>query len=173
MTRVGSTTPAILVAALVSFNVMSAFGQSGITGTVTKRTVILPDFVKTEDFHIADTLITYACFNKDGDLLDKDTITTPSSIDYVSVIKKYSDPLHTYKDNDGSKKPIPTEKIFMRYDRLGSNKWMFINYASYKPVTLQEFPGEIIRTDTKTVIDPVTREETQITYKLYKVAPAK
>lgn len=147
--------------------------QSFNGATVTTRTVTLPDFIKIEDYRIKDTLITYACFNKEGELLDKDTITMPASIDYVSVIKKYSDPKHTYKDKDGIEKPIPTEKIFMRYDRLGSNKWMFINYASHKPVTLQEFPGEITGSDAKTIIDPVTREETQITYKLYKVVPAK
>jgi len=164
----------LLMTILVTCAICSSTGTSAQeAGTVIHRTLTLPDFIKLEDFYIKDTLITYACFNKDGDLLDKDTITTPSSIDYVSVIKKYSDPLHTYTDNDGSKKPIPTEKIFLRYDRLGSNKWMFINYASYKPVTLQEFPNEIVKTDAKTVIDPATREETQITYKRYKVAPVK
>ena len=161
----------IVLAALCTFG--SACGQQRGDETIITRTLSLPDFIKLEDYYIKDTLITYACFNKDGDLLDKDTITTPSSIDYVSVIKKYSDPLHTYKDNDGSKKPIPTEKIFMRYDRLGSNKWMFINYASYKPVTLQEFPGVITKTDTKTIVDPAKGEELQITYKFYKVAVAK
>jgi hypothetical protein len=152
---------------------LQAPAQTQEGGTIAFRTVTLPDFIKIEDYRIKDTLITYACFNKEGELLDKDTITTPASIDYVSVIKKYSDPIHTYTDKDGSKKPIPTEKIFMRYDRLGINKWMFINYASHKPITLQEFPGEITGTDAKTIIDPVTREETQITYKLYKVVPAK
>jgi len=142
-------------------------------GTLIRRTVTLPDFIKIEDYRIKDTLITYACFSKDGELLDKDTITNSACIDYISVIKKYSDPKHTYKDKDGTEKPIPTEKIFMRYDRMGSNKWMFINYASHKPITLRESPGEITATDTKTIIDPVTREETQISYKLYKVVPAK
>ncbi|MBX2906960.1 MAG: hypothetical protein KF744_13030 [Taibaiella sp.] len=152
----------------------ASFGTSAQEpGTLIRRTVTLPNFIKIEDYRIKDTLITYACFNKDGDLLDKDTVTTPSSIDYVSVIKKYSDPLHTYTDKDGTKKPIPTEKIFIRYDRLGSNKWMFIDYASHKPITLQESPSDITGTDAKTIIDPVTREETQITYKLFKVVPVK
>lgn len=142
-------------------------------GTLIRRTVTLPGFVKIEDYYIKDTLINYACFNKDGELLNKDTITTPASIDYVSVIKKYSDPKHSYKDKDGTEKPIPTEKIFMRYDRLGSHKWMFINYASYKPVTMQEFPEEITSTDKVTKINPVSGEETQLTYKFYKVAPVK
>lgn len=151
----------------------SAFVSAQESSAIVTKTITLPDFIKTEDYYIKDTLITYACFNKSGDLLDKDTITNPASIDYVSVIKKYSDPVHTYTDKDGSEKPIPTEKIFMRYDRQGSNRWMFINYASHKPVTLQEFPAEITRTDTKTIVDPVKGEELQITYKFYKVAAAK
>ena len=150
-----------------------AYGQQRENEAPLTRTLSLPDFIKIEDYYIKDTLITYVCFNKDGDELEKDTITNPASIDYVSVIKKYSDPKHTYTDKDGSEKPIPTEKIFMRYDRLGSNKWMFINYASYKPVTLQEFPGVITKTDTKTIVDPAKGEELQITYKFYKVAVAK
>lgn len=152
---------------------IQAYGQQREGETVSTRTLSLPDFIKIEDYYIKDTLITYACFNKDGDLLDKDTITTPSSIDYVSVIKKYSDPKHTYTDKDGSEKPIPTEKIFMRYDRLGSNKWMFINYASYKPVTLQEFPEMTTKADTIEIVDPVTMEESRVIYKFYKVATTK
>lgn len=150
-----------------------ASAKSAKKASVTTRTLYLPDFIKIEDFYIKDTLITYACFNKDGDQLEKDTITNSASIDYVSVIKKYSDPKHTYTDKDGSEKPIPTEKIFMRYDRLGSNKWMFINYASYKPITMQEFPDEITKTEKVTRINPVNGEEIQLTYRLYKVVPVK
>ena len=152
---------------------MQAYGQQREGETVNTRTLSLPDFIKIEDYYIKDTLITYACFNKDGDQLEKDTITNSASIDYVSVIKKYSDPKHTYTDKDGSEKPIPTEKIFMRYDRLGSNKWMFINYASYKPITMQEFQDEITKTEKVTRINPVNGDEIQLTYRLYKVVPVK
>lgn len=135
------------------------------------RTVILPEFVKLTPYYIKDTLISYECFNRSNQKLIKDTITNPASISYISAIKKYTDPDNSYRERDGSDKPIPTEKIFLRYDRLGNDKWIFIDYAKFSPVTMQEYPGDITRTDTISVPDPMKHEDLNIVYKMYKVTP--
>lgn len=136
---------------------------------VLRRTVSLPDFINVAGYYIKDTLITYECFDREDNLMRKDTITDPASIYYVSAIKKFSDPAHTYRDKDGTYKPTPTEQIFLRYDRMGTEKWLFIDYAKRKPAVMKEYRQQITSTETMTIAGPEKYQETQVEIRLYKV----
>lgn len=69
-------------------------------------------------------------------------------VKYYSLFKEYIDSFNTYKDDDGTKKFLPVSYIVRRYDRLGSTRWMSIQYPGNKYGELKDNRDTIVRTDT-------------------------
>lgn len=90
------------------------------------------------------------------------------SVQYFSLYKSYTDPTHTYDDN-GQKKPLPVSSIIKRYDRMGREKWMSIEYPSNKYAELKEFRNVIVSTDSIKLVDPVNNHPIIKVFNYYKV----
>jgi hypothetical protein len=151
---------------------MDVFGRQP-PESVETTTVMLPQFFSLDVRRSGDTSFTYEGFDAANNPLKADTLSDYSRLRYVSLIQRYTDPGHTYRDSTGKLKPLPTEKIVYRYDKTGNDKWFTVNYATNKSEMLQEFPSDIVRTDTIVVVDPVTTRYHTRLYRYYRVAPMK
>ena len=69
-----------------------------------------------------------------------------SKVRYYSLFKEYIDSTHTYKDKNGAKQFLPVSVIVKRYDRLGKNKWMCIEYPGNKYTELKEDITDVTET---------------------------
>ena len=142
-------------------------------GEIGDRTYILPEFYNYFSEHKKDTTWKFECYDSRDSILNIDTVKNIKDVWFISLFKSYTDSAHTYKDSDGKKKLLPVSSIIKRYDRQGKDKWMCIDYAHNKYTQLKEFPGEIVKTDTTIIVDPVTGKEESKYYKYYKVIPVK
>ncbi len=151
---------------------MDAFGRQPVPPDVV-TTILVPAFYSPLETRNGDTTQKYECYDAANNIMKPDTIHDYSLIRYVSLIQRYTDPLHTYKDANGKLQPLPTEKIIYRYDKTGKDKWFSVNYATNKSEILQEFPNEITRADTTTIINPTTGVALITVYKYYRVSSLK
>jgi len=151
---------------------MDQFGRQPVPAVV-KTTALVPEFYGYGGQRFNDTVIRYECYDAHNNIILPDTLKDYQQLRYVSVLKRYNDPVNKYRDANGAMQPLPVEKIIRRYDKTGIDKWFYVDYTTNKSATLQEFPQEIVHRDTVTVIDPVTNTEHQTFYNEYKVAPVK
>ncbi len=132
---------------------------------------LMPEFYRFMEAKKDDTLIRYECYNPENKLIKPDTLKDFTQMRYISAIYHYEDRVNKYRDTDGVWKPLPVERIMFRYDKMGDDKWMTVDYHTNKSAFMQEFPKEIVNEDTVTVIDPVIGTETMLVYRYYKVVP--
>ncbi len=147
---------------------MDKFGREPVPPDVV-HTVLMPDFYKRGEQVAGDTVLKYECFDAANEPIDPDTMRDHTHLRYVSLIQRYTNAGHTYKDQSGKSLPLPTEKIIYRYDKTGVDKWFSINYANNKPAVLQEFASEIVRSDSSRKIDPARGNYIITVYNYYKV----
>ncbi len=151
---------------------MDAFGRQPEVETVFSP-VAFPDFFSFKTRKSKDTVFRYECYDSDNELVAADTVSDIDDIRYISLIKSYNDPVETYTDTRGVKQPLPMAKIIYRYDRIGSGKWMSVDYSNNKSIYLAEFQTYTSRTDTTLIQNPVTGVSRNVIHKYYKVLPAK
>lgn len=125
---------------------MDAFGRQPQQQN-TMRMVPMPEFCMNAGKK-ADTMYWYEYYNGANQVMIPDTLTDHTRLRYVSLLEGYTDKEHTYKDAKGELQPLPVSKIIYRYDRMGGDKWLSVNYKSNKTIRLQEYVNEIVRTDT-------------------------
>jgi hypothetical protein len=116
-------------------------------GTDTVR-LLVPEFFHYSVIHHGDTTFSYQCYDVRDSIINE--LTDFSEVRYISVIKRYIDHTQTYRDNDRTEKPLPIQKIVYRYDKLGNDKWLSVDYADNKYRQLKEEPKEIVRTEIVT-----------------------
>jgi hypothetical protein len=145
---------------------MDVFGRQP-PPVVNNRSVLLPEFCAGARM-VKDTVYRYECYDAGNNLISTDALTDPSGLRYVSLLRSYPDPEHTYKDAAGKPQPLPVSKIINRYDRTGGDKWLSVNYLTNKTTTLQEHLTEIVKTDTVKSTDGST-----LLRNYYKVTPVK
>jgi hypothetical protein len=150
---------------------MDVFGRQPVKAPIVKYSLV-PEFYRPYR-NEKDTVLDVECYDAANKIIKPDTITTASSLRYLSVVKTYPDPVNTYKDDHGVKRPLPVQQIIRRYDKVGADKWFSVDYTTNKSMTLQEFSNEIVRVDTITVIDPITSDETTHYRRYYKVSAVK
>lgn len=151
---------------------MDAFGKKPITETVVYP-VAFPEFFSFKPRVVKDTTYTYECYTIYNDPVFLDSLKDIEGVRYISVIKTYADPANIYVDAKGNKKPLPIKTIINRYDKIGSNRWLSVDYISNKQTYLAEFKNYTSRTDTTTSTDPTTGVTTNVIHKYYKVFPEK
>ena len=134
---------------------------------------LMPEFYKPFPTHNKDTTWKYECYDSRDSVISIDTVQSINDVRYISLFKSFTDSAHTYKDSNGRDQLLPASSIIQRYDRTGKDKWLSINYANNKYTELKEYPGEIVKTDTIMVTDPITGKGDTIFYKYYKVIPLK
>ncbi len=103
---------------------------------------------------------------------ERDSITNDLSnfetIRYISMFLNYTDTFHKYKDKDGVMQYLPVTRIIRRWDRVGTDKWIFIDYLDNKFLEIKEYKEEIIKTDTNNTYDPTKDMWSKNVIKYYK-----
>ncbi len=113
----------------------------------TFRTISLPSFCRNQP-KVGDTSKWFEFYNAAHELILPDTSTSAYLLHFVSMLEGYTDSLHTYRDAQGKQQLLPVSRIIHRYDRIGTGKWLFVNYKNNKTTTLTEAPDEIVASDT-------------------------
>jgi hypothetical protein len=132
-------------------------------------TLFYPGFYFRETKTNKDTTWKFECYDM-RDSIIHDQFPERDEIHYFSLFKTYTDSAHTYIDEHGKKQLLPTGSILKRYDKLGADKWMCIDYATNKFTVLKEDRDKIIGNDTFVITDPTTGYEINIYSRFYKVS---
>ncbi|MCW3122872.1 MAG: hypothetical protein JWQ38_2364 [Flavipsychrobacter sp.] len=143
------------------------------TPTLITEHYLVPEFYYIDSLHKGDTSFVYECYDNRDSILNMDTVQDFDQVRYISLLKKYTDHEHTYRDNDGSRKPLPVSVISKRYDKLGKNKWMSIGYPGNKYQELKEYKNDIVKIDSFMEKTPSGNEIILSIYQYYKVAQLK
>lgn len=151
---------------------MDVFGRQPVPENVVKN-VLLPEFYTRGEKHINDTVLKYECYDATNQIILPDTLTDYKTLRYLSLIKTYPDPIQKYKDANGTLQPLPIQKIVYRYDKVGSDKWLTVDYANNKQATFQEHTTNIVRTDTASISMLPAGNYTITICKYYKVSSTK
>ena len=130
---------------------MDAFGRQPAQAPAT-RFVSLPDFCRNLP-KIGDTTTWFEFYNAAHELLLPDTTQSAYMLRFVSRLEGHTDSMHTYKDAQGKQQPLPVSRIVHRYDRIGNDKWLFVNYKNNKTATLSEYPDDTVAKDTVSSAD--------------------
>jgi len=145
--------------------------QSGVTYSDKNSTDIFYFSVPEFYFHWPkkdrDTIYEFLCYDDRDSLIP--FVENYDSVHYYSLFKKFIDSTHTYKDDDGKRKPLPVANISKRYDKTGKDKWISVEYPENRFTELKAFPDAVVSIDTEAVIDPVTDHTLMKIYKHYRV----
>lgn len=147
---------------------MDAFGRTPQPEPAT--TLLFPSFYSYNITYNKDTAFQYLCYDVRDSLINVDTLRDINLVRFISLFKSYTDPTHKYRDANGKEQPLPVSKIVKRYDKLGTNKWMTIDYANNKYTELKEYQDVIERTETATITHPVTKAQQARVHKYYRVS---
>ncbi len=142
--------------------------------TVVDTTVQLkyfPEFYSPTPRKHKDTTFTFECYDARDSILHR--VKENSQIRFISLFKSYKDPIHTYTDDKGIKKPLPVSSIVKRYDRVGDDKWLTVDYSNNKVSELKEYRNQIVGSDSVIVVDPTTSKNLVTIYSYYKVEKVK
>ena len=112
---------------------------------------LVPEFYFHKPRKHLDTTFEFFCYDvKD---VQMNVVYNYDSVFYYSLYKSYTDSAHTYKDSDGVKQSIPVSSIIKRYDKVGREKWMTIEYPENKYGELRAFKNVIVSTDTEHIFN--------------------
>jgi hypothetical protein len=145
---------------------MDAFGRT----PAPQSTLLFPDFYSYNPIRKGDTLFRYLCYDRRDSLINVDTLQNIDLVRYISLFISYTDHDHNYKDAQGQILPLPVSKIIRRYDKLGTDKWMSIDYANNKYIELNENKSDITRTETVNIVHPITHTPFTRTHNYYRVS---
>ncbi len=143
------------------------------TPVVITELYLVPEFYFPDEQQNGDTTLSFTCYDSRDSVMNMDTVADFNKVRYASLIKVYTDHEHTYKDDDGKRKPLPVTLIVGRYDRLGKEKWMNIAYPGNKYTELKEYRNEIVRTDSLMEEGATPNEIVLSVFRYYKVFPVK
>lgn len=130
------------------------------------RILVLPDFYSYKPTINGDTTFKYLAYDRRDSLIDVDTLHDIEAVRYISLFINYPDHQHNYRNAQGQILPLPVSKIIKRWDKLGTSKWMSIDYANNKYTELREDKTIITRKESVTINHPDnnTSEETSLRY---------
>jgi hypothetical protein len=153
---------------------MDAFGQQPAAAPQTALSLlVLPEFYSSEPAYHGDTLYKYEVYDSRNEIMGIDSVRDFAVVKFVSLFKSYTDRTHTYIDSGGKEQLLPVSSIITRYDRVGADGWLRVNYANNKYTKLKEFKNEIVKTDTSSASDPKTGVMKNSIHKYYKVGTVK
>lgn len=112
------------------------------------KTVMVPDFYFRNEKVVKDTVYKYECYNAAHEAVSLDSLDDYKLLRFLSLVKTYPDPVHKYKNAEGKDQKLPIQRILNRYDKVGADKWLFIDYINHIQKTLKENVGDIVREDT-------------------------
>lgn len=106
----------------------------------------VPEFYRPLPSYKGDTAYLFRCYDKRDSLIKE--VTDYDQVRYYSLFQEYIDSQKTYKAAGNVEKPLPISVIIGRYDRLGTNSWMYIQYPGNKITYLRDDRSVIIHSDT-------------------------
>ena len=109
-------------------------------------TYAVPEFFHYQPQYSRDTAFVFRCYDKKDSIMTN--VTDYDNVYYYSLFKEYIDSFNIYKDPDGSRHFLPVSYIVRRYDRLGTNRWMTVQYPGNKYSELKDDRSVTVRTDT-------------------------
>ncbi len=125
---------------------------------------LVPEFYFHAPQKVKDTTYEFFCYESKDSVMDN--VTDYDLVHYYSLYKSFTDSTHHYKDDNGNKKPLPVSAIVKRFDRIGKDKWMCVQYPHNKYTELKDFKNVIVSSDTESTVDPVTADG-PVTMKIY------
>ena len=125
-----------------------------------------PEFYSPRATRHKDTVFKFECYDSRDSILKN--VKENSEVRFISMFKSYDDPVNTYMDK-GVKKPLPISSIIRRYDRVGDDNWLSVDYATNKVSNLKEYRNQVIRSDSVIIVDPIDKKESITIYSYYKV----
>gem|GEM_PF-6248996 len=125
---------------------MDVFGRQS-TSTGNFKTVLLPDICMHAGV-FRDTIYRYEYYNAAHELINPDTLTEYRNLKFISLLRAYTDTEHTYKDASGVQQPLPVSRIINRYDRIGNEKWLCVDYLKNKTYSITDNIADIVKRDT-------------------------
>ncbi len=102
----------------------------------------VPDFYSANNKYARDTVFVFKCYDKHDSLIKY--VEDFEQVRYYSLFKEYIDSTHTYKDNKGVRQFLPVSFIVSRYDKVGKDRWMCIQYPGNKYTELKVDRKEIV-----------------------------
>ncbi len=153
------------------YTMMVDGGMDAFYTDTTVKLLYFPEFYSHGERKHKDTTFRFECYDARDSILHR--IKDNSEIRFISEFKSYADPVHSYKDADGRKKPLPVSSIIRRYDRVGDDKWIKVDYSNNKFTELREYRNKVVRSDSLIILDPVTNKELVTIYSYYKVEKLK
>ena len=144
---------------------MDAFGRNPEPAA----TLLFPAFYSYSPSKKNDTVFEYVCYDVRDSIINVDTLHDINQVRFISLWVRFTDKHHTYRDENGKQQLLPGQKIIKRYDKLGTDRWMSIDYATNKYIELKEYRNEIVRTETVTITNPLTKATQPRTHQYYKV----
>lgn len=141
-----------------------------IGSTLTTDTIFytVPEFYFPVPKKNGDTTFEFLCYDYRDSLLPN--VMNYDSVKYYSLFKSFIDSNSTYKDSNGQKQLLPVSSIMKRYDRIGKEKWMCIEYPGNKYTELVEYKSIIVNLLVELPTAPLDNHSTQRIYRFYKVA---
>lgn len=125
--------------------------KSGGTTSGTYYNYFVPEFYFPKPKKVKDTTYEFFCYDVHDSLIK--TVTDYDSVFYYSLYKSYPDYYHNYTDNNGNKQYLPVSSIMRRYDKVGKDKWMTIEYPGNKFGELRAFRNVYVAKDTVKVVN--------------------
>lgn len=107
---------------------------------------LVPEFYFHTPRMVKDTTFEFFCYDRRDSLLT--VVTDFDSVFYYSLYKSYTDSAHTYIDSAGKEQFLPVSSIVKRYDRIGKEKWMNIEYPHNKYSEIRGNKKNIVARDS-------------------------
>lgn len=142
-------------------------GGNEQNNAVTTYVFTVPEFYFHRPQQVKDTTYEFFCYDSRDSVMGH--ISDYDSVHYYSLYKSYIDSTHHYKDDNGNKKPLPVSAIVKRFDRIGKDKWMCVQYPHNKYTELKDFKNVIVSSDSDRIVDAITGNEELLIYNHYKV----
>jgi hypothetical protein len=150
---------------------MEAFGPLSYAEKTYKY---FPEFYVRQAYDHSDTTFKFECYDSRDSIMNFSSIDDITKVRFISLFKSYPDKAHPFTDaKDGVRKPLPVSSIIRRFDRVGDDKWLSVDYATNKYSKLKEYRTNVVRTDTVVIEDPVSHKEKATIYCYYKVETIK
>ena len=128
---------------------------------------LVPEFYFHKPRKVLDTTYEFFCY--DARDVEMPVVYNYDSVFYYSLYKSYTDSAHKYTDSNGVKQFLPVSSIAKRYDKVGREKWMTIEYPGNKYGELHALRNVIVSTDTEKVFNTHGDNIYQKVYHYYRL----
>lgn len=129
------------------------------------KVVLLPDFFQYQPAKKGDTTFTYECYDKESKKIDIDEAGTLAKVHNIYYFKSYFQ--FPYKAGAVMSPPYLSKKLYS-YENQGDNSWIGTDPFTDAQVGIKGDKNKIVRADTVTITNAVSKKKQSIIHKYYK-----